>query len=200
MAVIHQTHEPILNSNAQVLVLPVNNAGTLLDSVLMRTKTLYADNYQGYRRGCLDGSLKVGSCLLHKRQRELAGLSASTNSNQPNYIANLVISDHPYHATHLRWLGAALLEFQQQLLPLIRYQGVRRIAILTRPLIVPTAQNTDDHSTADSATHLNTSISSAFKALDWYSEILPLVTQHLQDLPKVRIDLHLPKSIAIDID
>lgn len=200
MAVIHQTHEPILNSNAQVLVLPVNNAGTLLDPVLMRTKTLYSDNYQCYRRGCLDGSLKVGSCLLHKRQREQAGLSASTNSNQPNYIANVVISDHPYHPTHTRWLRAALIEFQQQLLPLIRYQGVRRIAVLTRPLIVPTAQNTDDHSTSDSANHLNTGISSAFKALDWYSEILPLVTQHLQDLPKVRIDLHLPKSITIDIN
>ncbi|ALF59780.1 hypothetical protein [Psychrobacter urativorans] len=200
MAVIHQTYEPILNSNAQVLVLPVNNAGTLLDPVLMRTKTLYPDNYQSYRRRCLDGSLKVGSCLLHKRQREQAGLSASTNSNQPNYIANLVISDHPYHATHLRWLGAALIECQQQLLPLIRDQGVRRIAVLTRPFIVPTSPNNDGHSPSDSTNHLNIDSSSAFKALDWHSEILPLFTQHLQDLPKVRIDLHLPKFIAINID
>ena len=113
MATIEQTDTPILNSNAQVLILPVNSAGILLDPVLTRCKTLYPDNYQRYHRACRDGSLMVGSCLLHKRQRELAGLSAAHNGNQPNYIANLVISDHPYHSARTRWLTAALIDLQQ---------------------------------------------------------------------------------------
>ena len=52
MATIEQTHTPILNSNAQVLILPVNSAGVLLDPVLTRCKTLYPDNYQRYHRAC----------------------------------------------------------------------------------------------------------------------------------------------------
>jgi hypothetical protein len=41
------------------------------------------------------------------------------------------------------------------------------------------------------------SSSSNFRPLDWYDDTLPLLTQQLQDLPKVRIELHLPKSILI---
>ncbi|HSP85893.1 MAG TPA: hypothetical protein VLN09_09175, partial [Psychrobacter sp.] len=61
------THAPILNSSAQLLILPVNIAGLLLDPILTRAKTLYPDHYQRYYRACRDGSLVVGSCLLHKR-------------------------------------------------------------------------------------------------------------------------------------
>lgn len=203
MAILQLTHDPILNSNAQVLILPVNSAGTLLDPVLTRTKTLYPDNYQRYHRACRDGSLIVGSCLIHKRQRERAGLNASSNGNQPSYIANLVISDHPYHPTRTSWLTAALSDLQQQLLPLLRYQGVRRIALLAHPLVFVSAQHDDSQTTAnnDSAALPSTNISSAssstFKPLDWYADTLPLLTQHLQDLPKVRIDLHLPKFLTI---
>ena len=184
MAILQLTHASILNSNAQVLILPVNTVGMLLDPVLMRSKTLYPDNYQRYYRACRDGSLMVGTCLLHKRVRERAGLSASHNGNQPSYIANLVISDHPYHPTRARWLSAALLDLQQQLLPLIRYQGVRKISLLTRPLISITHQ-TDDVRVADTT------------PLDWEADILPLFIQHLQDLPKVRIELHFPKNMPI---
>jgi hypothetical protein len=135
MASLQPTHAPILNSNAQVLILPVNSAGILLDPVLTRTKTLYSDNYQRYLRACRDSSLQVGSCSIHKRQRERAGLTVSSNGNQPSYIANLVVSDHPYHPIRAKWLNAALIELQQQLTPLIRYQGVRQIALLVRPLV-----------------------------------------------------------------
>ena len=187
MAILQLTHASILNSNAQVLILPVNTAGILLDPVLMRSKTLYPDNYQRYYRACRDGSLMVGTCLLHKRVRERAGLSVSHNGNQPSYIANLVISDHPYHPTRSRWLSAALLDLQQQLMTLIRYQGVRKIALLTRPLISINPQN-------DASQRISTI------PLDWYADTLPLLSQHLQDLPKVRIELHIPKSMAIDAD
>ncbi|WP_228138883.1 hypothetical protein [Psychrobacter sp. P2G3] len=81
MTTLQLTHAPILNSSAQILILPVNNAGIFLDPVLMRTKTLYPDNYQRYYRACRDGSFEAGSCLLHKRLREHAGLGISSNGN-----------------------------------------------------------------------------------------------------------------------
>lgn len=191
MITLQSTHDPILNSNAQVLILPVNTAGIWLDPVLTRSKSLYLDNYQRYHRACRDGSLIVGSCLLHKRIRERAGLSASHNGNQPSYIANLVISDHPYHPTRTRWLEAALLDFCQQIIPLIRYQGVRKMALLTRPLI-SSQQTTDDPSSQEN--NANT------LPLDWQSATLPLLIKYLQHLPKVHTTLHLPKSMALTLN
>lgn len=70
MATLQLTHAPILNSSAQLLILPVNSPGLLLDPILTRVKTIYPDHYQRYYRACRacrDGSLVVGSCLLHKR-------------------------------------------------------------------------------------------------------------------------------------
>ena len=192
MASLQLTHAPILNSSAQLLVLPVNNAGILLDPILTRSKNLYPDNYQRYFRACRDGSLMVGSCLMRKRAREQAGLGVSSNGSQPSYIANLVVSDHPYHPSRASWLIAALVDLQQQLIPLIRYQGIRRIALLARPLIAHHLQHNSAQNNIADNVEMTTSI-----ALDWHSDILPLINQYLQDLPKLRIDIHLPKDISI---
>lgn len=191
MASVQLTHDSILNSNAQVLILPVNSAGTLLDPVLMRSKSLYPDNYQRYYRACRDGSAVAGSCLLHKRERERVGLSASHNGNQPCYIANLIISNHPYHPTRERWLSAALLDLQQQLLTLIRYQGIRKMAFLARPLIAISHQSSSQSPVSPDASN--------FTPLDWHTTTLPLLTKYLQDLPKVRTELHLPKTMALEM-
>ena len=190
MATLQLTHAPILNSSAQLLILPVNSAGMLLDPIITRAKTLYPDNYQRYYRTCRDGSLEVGSCLLHKRTREQAGLNVSSNGNQPVYIANLVISDHPYHPVRVRWLTAALVDLQQQLIPLIRYQGIRHIALLARPLIYNQSRNEANPS-------INESHIAHILPLDWYIDILPLLMQYLQDLPNIRIDIHLPKDMTL---
>ncbi|MBH0094931.1 hypothetical protein I6E61_00830 [Psychrobacter sp. NZS113] len=185
MATLQLTHAPILTSSAQLLILPVNTAGIFLDPVLTKSKTLFPDNYQRYYRACRDGSLNVGSCMLHKRALEQAGLGISSNGNQPSYIANLVISDHPYHPARMRWVTEALTEFQQQLIPLIRYQGIRRISLLARPLIY---SNTRDNET-------DTRNSANSLPLDWDTDILPLLIKKLQDLPKLRIDVHVPRNI-----
>lgn len=192
MASLQLTHAPILNSSAQLLVLPVNNAGILLDPILTRSKNLYPDNYQHYFRACREGSLMVGSCLMHKRAREQAGLGVSSNGSQPSYIANIAVSDHPYHSPRVSWLSAALVDLQQQLIPLIRYQGIRRVALLARPLITSHAQNPSAQNNTINDAELEKSI-----ALDWSSDILPLVAHHLEDLPNLRIDIHLPKDINI---
>ena len=187
MANLQLTHASILNSNAQLLILPVNNAGIILDPVLTRAKTLFPDNYHRYHRACRDGSLSVGSCLLHKRTREQSGLGISSNGNQPSYIANLAVSNHPYHPARSRWLIMALIDLQQQLIPLIRYQGIRRVALLARPLISDNPR--------DPISNKNGSINSL--PLDWQTDTLPLLTTYLQDLPKLRIDIHMPKSIDL---
>ena len=183
MAILTVTRAPILNTRAQVLVLPVNTAGILLDPILLRTQTLYADNYQQYRRACLESQLTVGRCLLHKRQRERAGLGVSGNGNQPEYIANLAIARHPYHDPKAVWLNAALVDFQQQLTKLIRYQGVRRLAILARPLL-PLCTNNGD-AQADHETTLAESEASVLALFDV-----------LKDVPRVRIDIHLPRALS----
>lgn len=187
MANIQLTHASILNSSAQLLILPINNSGILLDPVLTRAKTLFADNYQRYYRACRDGSLSVGSCLLHKRVLEQAGLSISSNGNQPSYIANLVVSNHPYHPTRSQWLIAALNDLSEQLIPLIRYQGIRRVSLLARPLVYDNSR--DDATDVPNSKNL--------MPLDWYADTIPLLTKSLQDLPKIRIDIHLPKDINI---
>ncbi|WP_228138882.1 hypothetical protein [Psychrobacter sp. P2G3] len=72
----------------------------------------------------------------------------------------------------------------EQLIPLIRYQGIRRAALLTRPLVFDNPKS-------------NIANTSNLIPLDWNTDTLPLLNQYLQDLPKVRVDIHLPKSIVI---
>lgn len=189
MATIHLTHAPILSSSVQLLILPVNTAGTLLDPVLARTKTLYLDNYQRYRKACIDGSLKTGTCLIHKCTHEHSGLGVGSH-NKPSYIANLVTSDHPYHPARTAWLTQALTDLSDQLMALIRYQGVRKVALLARPLLFDNASI--NASLNDAKEHMTTRL-----PLDWQDITLPLITQHLQELPKLRIDIHVPKSVKL---
>lgn len=106
-------------------------------------------------------------------------------------LINLVISDHPYHPTRTRWLTAALLDLKQQLTPLIRYQGVRKVALLARPILSHTSASVSE----DNGASLSTETTQI--PLDWHSIVLPLITQHLQSLPKLRVELHIPKSAAL---
>lgn len=188
MAIIEQTDQPILQSQAQLLVLPVNSEGSLLHPILARCKTLFPDNYQAYYRQCLDGTLTVGDCLLIKRQKEHFGLSSTSNRNQPTYIANLIVTDSAHHPTHKAWLIKSLQNLYQATYQLIRYQGLRRIAILTHPLTL-----NNHYQDTQTLTPVTSS-----KILNWHDDILPIITQILSSLPSVRIDCHLPKQTPID--
>ena len=98
-----------------------------------------------------------------------------------------MISNHPYHSARAQWLIAALNDLSQQLIPLIRYQGIRRVALLARPLVYDNSR--DDANDVPNSKNL--------MPLDWHTDTLPLLTKYLQDLPKIRIDIHLPKDINI---
>ena len=195
MANIQLIHAPLLQNPAPLLVLPLNSAGVILDPVLARCKTLYADNYLTYREACIDKTLNVGDCLLYQRQSTTLGLSASSNHNQPRYIANLIVTDHPYHPIRTRWLKHALEALHAQLYPLIRYEGLRHIAIFARPFLYANYDEataaTDDTSTTSASADLSVSV------LDWHDDIYPLIQDILQDLPKLRISVHVPRDIEI---
>lgn len=194
MANFQLTHAPILQATAPLLVLPLNSAGVILDPVLARCKTLFAANHQIYRRACLDKSLNVGDCLLYQRQQTTTGLGASSNRNQPCYIANLIISDHPYHPVRKLWLTSALSTFKSQLYPLIRYEGLHHIALFARPLIYSDYEATSTD-TASTSSALSADLS--VPVLDWQDDIYPLIQETLQDLSRVRISVHVPKDIEI---
>ena len=199
MANIHLIHAPFLQNPAPLLVLPLNSAGIILDPVLARCKILYAENHLTYRRACIDKSLTVGDCLLYQRQQTTLGLNASSNHNQPRHIANLIVTDHPYHPIRKLWLKQALGALHTQVYPLIRYEGLRHIAIFARPLLyanydettVPTDDNTATSLTSPSSAKLSVPV------LDWHDDIYPLIQDMLQDLPKLRVSVHLPRDIEI---
>ena len=80
---------------------------------------------------------------------------------------------------------------------MIRYQGIRRVALLARPFITSHAQNDSAQNGSAQNNAINDTELAKSIALDWHSDILPLLTHHLEDLPKLRIDIHLPKDINI---
>lgn len=194
MATLQLTHSPILPQPAQLLILPVNNVGVILDPVIARCKILYPDNYHHYRKACLDAQLSVGTSLLVRRQREQSGLGVSGNSNRPSHIANLVVCDHPYHPVRRAWLSSALDELKTQLFELMRHEGLRSVALLARPLIYP--NHSRDSAEEDlQSSHQRDFAEAKVPLLDWQQDILPLLEQKLADLPKLRIEIHLPKHI-----
>lgn len=199
MANIHLIHAPLLQNPAPLLVLPLNSAGIILDPILARCKTLYADNYLTYRRACIDKSLTVGDCLLYQRQQTTLGLNASSNHNQPRHIANLIVTDHPYHPIRKLWLRQALEALHTQLYPLIRYEGLRHIAIFARPLLYANYDETTVATNDNTAISLDSTSSAELSVpvLDWHDDIYPLIQDMLQDLPKLRVSVHLPRDIEI---
>lgn len=204
MAEICEQTEPFLQSRAQIFVLPVNSTGNLLDRVSNRCKGLYPDNYQAFRQACQRGELPAGSLLMQRRQRERFGLGATSNQNNPDYIANLVVSDHPYHPMRQLWLENALTALTESLMRPIRYQGIRHIAIHCKPLIYEN-DYTDENNKAvnviqtvgnpphNADTQLNVPV------MQWDRDIKPIMVHFLAPLPKLRVDLHLPKFKQADI-
>lgn len=219
MAQIEERTEPFLQSRAQVFVLPVNSTGNLLDRVSNRCKSLYPDNHHAYRQACQRGELPAGSLLMHKRQREHSGLAVASNQNNPDYIANLLVSDHPYHPMRRLWLETSLQALAEALMRPIRYEGIRHIAMHCQPLIYTDHHDTDHHAhkkgknsislapelvvselankqlqTHHMAEHQMAKL--GVPVMRWKEDIKPIIVRVLSPLPKLRVDLHLPKHLT----
>lgn len=140
MATILSTHEPFLQSKAQVFILPVSTDGNLLHPIVARCKTMFADNYDHYHKKALVGELLLGDVLLHKIQKQHTGLG--THVGGADYIANLAVQKFPEHAITERMLTQCLKALKPKLYDLMRYHGVRRVAVVASAFLIATPNNT----------------------------------------------------------
>lgn len=133
------THAPFLQSRAQLFILPMASDGTVLHTVLARAKTLYPTNYEHYVQACRDGVL-MGDVLLERTQKQQTGLGVGGNQGA-EYVAYLITTEHAHHNTQASTLKKCLDKLEPRLYELMRYQGLRRIAMLTQPLFKDTSPN-----------------------------------------------------------
>ncbi len=180
MATILTTHEPFLQTRAQVLVLPVSTDGNLLHPVLTRCKSLFMDNYDSYRKGAMSGELMLGQVMLNKVARQQTGLGVQ--SGQVDYIANLMVQKFVAHNVSRRTLTRCLQALKPLVYNLMRYHGVRRLAFLGSSLLTQhTLLEHDEYSvppiTAD--------------------EIVAVWGQVFADVPKLTIEIHFAKETPL---
>lgn len=180
MASILTTHEPFLQTKAQVLVLPVSTDGTMLHPVLHRCKSLFVDNYDSYRKGVMAGELSLGQVMLNKVTRQHTGLGVQ--SGQVDYIANLMVQKFVAHQVSVRTLTRCLQTLKPLVYNLMRYQGVRRLAFLGSSLLTEHGLLDDDNSKMPVMTA---------------DDIVAVWQQVFADVPKLTIEIHFAKDTPL---
>lgn len=173
------THEPFLQSKAQMLLLPVSTDGNLAHPVVARCKSLFADNYEAYHKKAIAGELMLGQTLTVTLDRQITGLGVQTNSVQ--YIGNLVCQKFPEHPISVRMFERCLTELKPKLYELMRYQGVRRVALLGSALLAKSGEPSEH--------------------VSWLTvqSIVQSVRSVLGDVPKLTIEIHFNKETELPI-
>lgn len=174
------THEPFLQSKAQMLLLPVSTDGNLAHPVVARCKSLFADNYDVYHKKAIAGELMLGQTLTVTLDRQITGLGVQTNSVQ--YIGNLVCQKFPEHPISIRMFERCLTELKPKLYELMRYQGVRRVALLGSALLIKTTTEPSPQ-------------------VVWLTaqSIVQSVQSVLGDVPKLTVEIHFNKETELPI-
>ncbi len=134
MAIILPTHEPFLQTKAQVLVLPVSADGNILHPVLMRCKSLFADNYQIYYKSAMQGELRLGQVMINRLQKQHTGLGVQTGRTE--YIVNLITQEFVSHRISSQTLKIAIKNLKPKIYDLMRFNGIRRLAFIGSPLLM----------------------------------------------------------------
>lgn len=176
MARILATHEPFLQSSAQMFILPVCTDGNISHPVLMRCKSLFIDNYNDYRNKAMTGELIFGDALLNKVPKQLTGLGVQTGGVE--YIANLLVAKSVEQRVSPRTLIGCLKILKPKLYHLMRYQGVRRVAFIASPLLM----NADTHESSGVSIDVQDIIDS-FRVL--------------ADIPKLTIEVHYSRDTPL---
>lgn len=174
MAHILATHDPFLQSKAQLFVLPVSTDGNILHPVVARCKTMFAENYQVYYQSAVMGELTLGQVMLNRVSRQQTGLGVRTDNAE--YVANLLVQKFAYHQVSERMFLLCLKTLKPMVYELMRYQGLRRVAFIASPLLV---QHTD--------------VPTALTA----GQIIELWTQVFGDVPKLSIFIHFAKDVIL---
>lgn len=176
------THEPFLQSRAKLLILPMSADGTILNPVLARTKSLYPSNYEAYKRQAVDGQLRLGDVLLHKTETHTTGLSPSTH--QADYIANLITTHHAHHSTELSTLKTGFTALHPKLFELMRYHGLRQVAMLATPLFLPPTGN---------PAYTTPSTHRPMSGEQFWQTLIQTL-----EMPRLHIAVHFSKDIVLD--
>lgn len=177
MARVFALHEPFLQSKAQLLVLPMSADGHVLHPVVARAKSMFTDSYAHYHKKALAGELSVGNVLVQKVQKQHTGLGVQTGG--ADYVAIIIAHQSPTHPISVRTLTNCLKQLKPQLYELMRYQGLRRVAVLGSALLVKDMDNQG--------------------ALAYLTAERVVLACHevLEDLPKVLIDVHFGRDTAL---
>lgn len=160
----------------------MSSDGTVLNPVLARTKSLYPSNYEAYREQALDRALKLGDVLLHKTEKHITGLSAPNNF-MADYIANIITTNHAHHASELSILTIAFKTLNPMLFELMRYKGLRHVAMFATPLFLPPTGNPD---------FVQPSIHRPISPMHFWQ----IVTE-LLDVPRIQVTVHFGREIDL---
>lgn len=87
----------IFNSQAQVLINPVNCVGVMGAGLAKIFKSSFPDNYQQYKNYCDQKRLRPGGILV-----------CSTGKETPQYIINLATKDHWSNPSKPSWVSQGL--------------------------------------------------------------------------------------------
>lgn len=174
---IFTTHAPLLQSKAQLIILPMSADGNILHPVVARTKSVFFDNYDRYHKQAIAGELKLGDVLVCRIAKQHTGLGVQTSTAE--YVANLIAQKSPEQPISVRTLTLCLNNLKPKLYELMRYQGVRRVAFLGSALLK--TQMTDGETVA------------------WLTpeRILTVCHEVLGDVPKLSIEIYFGKDTPL---
>lgn len=173
------SHEPFLQSRAQMLIMPASTDGNISHPVVARCKSLFADNYEHYHHKAMAGELLLGQALVYRLTKQTTGLGVQTSSAE--YVGSLIAQKSPEHPISVRLFQQCLSHLKPQIYELMRYRGVRRVSLLGSALIVKEGVKTDG------------------EAVQWLTAKRVVQSCHeiLGDVPKLTIEVHFGKNIPL---
>ena len=125
------------------------------------------------------GGLLLGDVLLHKVQKQHTGLGVQMGGAE--YIANIIAHKSPSQPISVRTFTSCLSNVKPQLYELMRYEGVRRVALLGSALLVKDMDNES--------------------VVKWLTAERIMLACHevLGGLPKMTVEIHFSRETALPV-
>ena len=105
----------IFDDKAEAIVNPVNCVGVMGAGLALEFKSRFPDNYNLYRRACLNNELEIGKCFI----------TQCSGNNNPEYIVNFPTKLHYRHLSKLEYIIAGLTDLVIRL----KQREVKSVAI-----------------------------------------------------------------------
>lgn len=131
---LHATDSVFLRTNAKALILPMTTDGVILNRVTERVCLTYPSNRIAYQALCRHGQPALGDVLMHTVEHQTTGLAVGNNKSA-DYLFNLMVAHHAQHNAQKSTMMSALTNLKPQLFELMRYRGLRHVALYATPLL-----------------------------------------------------------------